>query len=68
MNTDDEYRQQAAEAQAMADQSISAADKEAGLGIVQSWLALIRKPTELEKFDTNAKARGTGQEGSDSSN
>jgi hypothetical protein len=67
MDQDDEYRKQAAEAQAWADRTISAVDKESWLRIAQGWMALIRKPTERESFDSNAKARGTGQNESEGS-
>jgi hypothetical protein len=64
MSRDDEYRRQAAEAQEFADRAISAPDRASWLRIAQSWLALIRKaaPTEEQKFDDDAKARGTGQD------
>jgi hypothetical protein len=69
MDGDDEYRKQAADAQAWADRAISAADKGAWLRIAQGWLSLIRKrqPTEQEQFGDRAKARGTGQDESKSS-
>ena len=44
MDKDDEYRKQAAEAQAWADRTISATDRAAWLRVAQGWLALIRKP------------------------
>jgi hypothetical protein len=64
MDRDDEYRRQVAEAQAWADRTVSAVDKESWLRIAQGWLALIRRsaPTEQENFDAAAKARGTGQD------
>ena len=70
MNNDDEYRKQAADAQAFADKSIHETDKVAWLRIAQSWLALIRKPTKSQqsasdKFDAAEKAQGTNQERSE---
>jgi hypothetical protein len=66
---DDEYRKQAADAQAWADRTINPVDKESWLRIAQGWLGLIRKPkpTEQNAFDENAKVRGTGQDDSKSS-
>lgn len=63
MDKNDEYRKQAAHAQAMADKAVSHEDKASWLQIAQGWLSMIRKPrqTELAKFDDNAKAQGTGQ-------
>ena len=69
MDRDDEYRIQAAEAEAWADRAINPADKEAWLRIAQRWLSLIskRRPTEQEQFDEGAKTRGTRQDESKSS-
>jgi hypothetical protein len=66
MGSDEEYRAHAAEAQAMADRVRAATDKEAWLKVAQGWLSLIRKPkqTATEKFNDQAKARGTGQDDS----
>src|SRR5438874_8822455 len=67
MDKDDEYRRQAAEAQSLADRSISAADKSAWLRIAQGWLSLVRRARQSDRdvFDAETKARGTGQEPSD---
>ena len=69
MDKDDDYRKQAAYAQAWADRAINPIDKASWLRIAQGWLSLIRKPqqTEQEQFDEGAKARGTGQNKSESS-
>ena len=66
MDTDDEYRKRAADAQAWADRTVSSVDKESWLRIAQGWLALIRRPkrTEQDSFESDAKARGTGQDDS----
>jgi hypothetical protein len=63
MNKDDQYRKQAAQAQAMADLAGGASDKAAWLKIAQGWLSMIRKPrqTATEKFDDQVKAQGTNQ-------
>jgi hypothetical protein len=70
MDHDDEYRRQAAEAQAWADRSTtSEMDKAAWLRVAQDWLSLIRGPkrTKQDKFDAAAKAQVTGQDDSESS-
>lgn len=69
MKKDDEYRAQAADAQAMADRARSDVDRAAWLRIAQGWLGLIRKPLETaeEKFDAQARKDGTGQDDSKSS-
>ena len=52
MDKDDEFRKQAAEAQAMADKVVSAVDKESWLRVAQGWLSLIRNAprTKAEEF------------------
>lgn len=67
---EDEYRQYAEEAQAQADKAISERDQASWLKIAQSWLQLLRKRSSSaqEKFDDQARKRGTGQTGSDASN
>ena len=64
MSTDDEYRKQAADAQALADRASRATDKAAWLRIAQGWLSLIRQPprTRAEEFNEELQARGTHQE------
>jgi hypothetical protein len=61
MHEDNEYRQQAADAQRFADRAVSDADKATWLRIAQGWLALIRRPdqTDHEAFDAANKAHGT---------
>jgi hypothetical protein len=69
MTSDDEFRRRAAHAQEMSDRVSSPFDKEAWLKVAQGWLALIGKPraTAEQRFDAKAKARGTGQDDSESS-
>jgi len=69
MDKSDEYRKLAADAQAMADRATSEEDKGSWLRIAHGWMSLVRKPqrTDLEKFDDNTKARGTGQTDSEES-
>jgi hypothetical protein len=69
MASDDDYRKQAAEAQAMADRTTNEADKESWLRVAQGWLSLIRRPpkTPQASFDEQTKAQGTGQDDSQSS-
>jgi len=66
MTTDDEFRKQAADAQAMADKSISPLDREAWLRIARGFLSLIRgaPATETEKFDAEVSKHGTNQKDS----
>ena len=66
-NDDDEYRRQAADAQAFAARAISDDDKASWLRIAQSWLALIRRPnpSESDRFDESARTQGTHQKRSD---
>jgi hypothetical protein len=69
MNKEDEYRRNADEAQQWADKSSSDLDRAAWLRIAEGWLHLIRKrpKTAEQSFDDTAKARGTGQDDSESS-
>ena len=69
MDKDDEYRKQAADAQAWADRTVSSVDKESWMRIARGWLALTSRPkqSDLETFHADANARGTGQEPSDKS-
>lgn len=66
---DDEYRQQADNAQTSANSANTDRDRAAWLRIAQSWLGLVRRQpkTNQENFDAKAKAQGTGQEDSGSS-
>ena len=62
---DDEYRKQAADAQAMADKAFSDENRESWLRIAQSWLSLIKKPkwaSSEETFEQEVKATDGGQE------
>ncbi|MDO8877882.1 MAG: hypothetical protein Q8M24_21755 [Pseudolabrys sp.] len=67
--TNDEYRQQAGDAQTSANNAETDGDRAAWLRVVQSWLGLIRSQpqTKQENFDAKAKAQGTGQGNSGSS-
>jgi hypothetical protein len=69
MNKDDEYRRNADEAQQWVDRATSDLDRAAWLRIAQGSLQLIRKRPKMaeESFDDTAKARGTGQDDSESS-
>jgi hypothetical protein len=69
MNRYDEYRKRAHEAQAMADQTRNQADKAAWLRIAQGWLDMLPKPRQSaeQRFDAQSKAKGTGQDDSESS-
>lgn len=66
---DNEYRQQADDAQASANSAQTDRDRAAWLRIAQSWLSLVRRQpkTNLENFDVKTKAQGTGQKESGSS-
>jgi hypothetical protein len=59
----------AAEAQAMADQTRNDDDKQSWLRIAQSYLEMLpkAKQTAEQRFDAQTKARGTGQNDSESS-
>lgn len=65
----DEYREQADDAQTSANSAETDRDRAAWLRIAQSWLGLLsRQPkSNQENFDAKAKAQGTGQEDSGSS-
>jgi hypothetical protein len=69
MDRDDEFRKRAAEARAMAERTVSVADRTSWLRLAEGWLSLIGKPkpTEPERFDDNATARGSGQDNPESS-
>lgn len=70
MNSDEEYRRQAAEAEREAASAKSELDRAAWLRIAQGWLGLLRKrpQSEDEAVDAQTKAKGTGQDDSESSN
>jgi hypothetical protein len=67
---EEEYHRYAAEAQMQANRAISERDKASWLKIAQSWLQLLPKSavTAQDRFDDQARQRGTGQEGSEASN
>ena len=69
MNKHDEYRRYAQDALDLSDRAKNPADKAIWLKIARKWLDLLppRDLTELEKFNADAKRRGTGQEDSSSS-
>jgi hypothetical protein len=69
MDKHDEYRKRAAEAQAMADRTRNVDDKQSWLRIAQSYLEMLpqAKQTAEQRFDAQTKARGTGQNDSESS-
>ena len=66
MDKSDEYRRNAAEAQAWADKAKSENDRAAWLRVAQGWLSLIRpRPrTASEKFEAEVQAQGTHQDDS----
>ena len=53
---DDEYRQEAADALALADKSKNERGKAAWLRIAQSWISLIQKPIRGEQRDVGDKS------------
>jgi hypothetical protein len=69
MNIDDEYRGQAKEAERQARLALNDADRESWLRIAQGWLSLLSKRLDKDKqaFNTESKAKGTGQDDSDTS-
>jgi hypothetical protein len=69
MNNDDEYRGQAKEAERQARLARNDADRESWLRIAQGWMSLLSKrPGKDERaFNTESKAKGTGQDDSESS-
>jgi len=70
MSSDEEYRRQAAHAESQARSAKFDTDREAWLRIAQGWLSMISKrpQSDEEAFDTQAKAKGTGQDNSEASN
>jgi hypothetical protein len=69
MDKYEEYRKRADEAQALADRTQNPKDKAAWLRIAQGWMAMLPKPKQSaeERFDARTKAKGTGQDDSESS-
>ena len=61
MNTQDDYRKNAAEAQRQADRTASLVDREAWLRVAQGWLSLLKKPPQTleETFDEALADKGT---------
>jgi hypothetical protein len=72
MNRDeDEYRQQAADAERQAQSAKSDLDRAAWLRVAQGWLGLLHKRPQSDEeaaFNAQSKAKGTGQDDSESSN
>ena len=71
MNGDDnEYRRQAADAERQARSAKNDLDRASWLRIAQGWLSLLRRrpQSDEEAFDAQSKAKGTGQDDSESSN
>ena len=72
MNKDeDEYRQQAADAERQAQSAKSDLDRAAWLRVAQGWLGLLHKRPQSDEeaaFNAQSKAKGTGQDDSESSN
>ena len=71
MNRDeDEYRQQAADAERQAQSAKNDLGRAAWLRVAQGWLSLLgRRPqSDQEAFNAQTKTKGTGQDGSESSN
>jgi hypothetical protein len=71
MNKDhEEYRRQAADAERQAQSAKNDLDRAAWLRIAQGWLSLLRRrpQNDEEAFDAQTKAKGTGQDDSQSSN
>jgi hypothetical protein len=71
MNGDDnEYRRQAADAERQARSAKNDLDRASWLRIAQGWLSLLRRrpQSDEEAFDAQSKAKGTGQDDSESTN
>jgi hypothetical protein len=69
MSSDDEYRKQAAEAEKQARHTHSDRDRESWLRIAQGWMSLLRRRAQSDEqdFDAESKAKGTGQDDSETS-
>ena len=71
MNRDeDEYQRLSADAERQARSAKSELDRAAWLRVAQGWLSLMsRRPQNAEEdFNAQTKAKGTGQDDSESSN
>ena len=66
MNRNDEIRQKAAEAQELADQSVTEADRESWQGVAQAWLSRLNEPQSPaeQRFDEQLITDGTKQQAS----
>jgi hypothetical protein len=66
VTSDEEFRKQAADAQAMADKAHSALDQESWLRIARGFMQLIRgvPSTPSEEFEAELQSRGTNQDDS----
>ena len=69
-DSQDEYRQKAAEAQKMADRARNDLDRASWLRVAEGWMSMIRSrpQTAEEKFDQEVADKGTGQDENKSSN
>jgi len=69
-DVDEEYRRQATDAEKQARVARNDIDRAAWLRIAQGWLSLLHKrpQSDEEAFDAQSKAKGTGQDDSESSN
>jgi hypothetical protein len=70
MNSDDVYRRHAAEADRQARLARNALDRAAWLRVAHGWLGLLHKrpQSDEEALTAQSKAKGTGQDDSESSN
>ena len=70
MTSDDVYRKHADEADREAGLAKSELDRAAWLRVAQGWRSLLRRrpQSEEEAFNAQTKAKGTGQDDSQSSN
>jgi hypothetical protein len=67
MSSDDEYRKQAAEAEKQARSALSELDRDQWLRIAQGWVSMLRKRPQFDEPGAENKAKGTGQDDSQSS-
>jgi hypothetical protein len=67
MSNDDEYRQQAADAEKQARSAKNDMDRESWLRIAQGWLSLLRKRPQSDEdaFDAQNNTKSTGQDDSE---
>jgi hypothetical protein len=70
MNIDDVYRRHAAEADRQARLARNALDRAAWQRVAQGWMSLLHKrpQSDEEAFNAQSKAKGTGQDDSQSWN